>query len=159
MDVIGRWVLVPLSLGALTSGIVQSIGTKWGLVRHYWVLVKLLLTTAATAVLLLHQFTAVEEAARVATQTTAEVSEPLRRFALELLADAGLAAVVLTFITAISIYKPWGSTSFRKAAPAVRSPGTQRWSLRLLLGAIIALIAAFVTLHLNGRSHHHSHGH
>jgi hypothetical protein len=47
MDLIGRWVLVPLSLGALASGIVQSIGTKWGLVRHYWVLVKLLLTIAA----------------------------------------------------------------------------------------------------------------
>jgi hypothetical protein len=124
MDLIGRWVLVPLSVGALASGIVQSIGTKWGLVRHYWVLVKLLLTIASTAILLLHQFTAVEEAARLATQTAAGTSEPLRRFGIQLLADAGLAAVVLTIITVIAIYKPWGLTPFAKVTPAVRAPGT-----------------------------------
>lgn len=159
MDVIGRWVLVPLSLGALASGIVQSIGTKWGLLRHYWVLVKLLLTVAATAVLLLHQFTAVEEAARVAMQTAVEVSGLLRRFGIQLLADAGLAAVVLTIITVIAIYKPWGLTPFAKAVPAVQAGRQQRWSLRLLVGAIIAFVVAFVTLHLSGRSLHHSQGH
>jgi hypothetical protein len=159
MDLIGRWVLVPLSLGALASGIVQSIGTKWGLLRHYWVLVKLLLTVAATAVLLLHQFTAVEEAARVAMQTAVEVSGPLRRFGIQLLADAGLAAVVLAIITVIAIYKPWGLTPFAKAVPAVQAGRQQRWSLRLLVGAIIAFVVAFVTLHLSGRSLHHSQGH
>ena len=159
MDLVGRWVLVPLSFGALASGIVQSIGTKWGLVRHYWVLVKLLLTIAATAILLLHQFTAVEEAARFAMQTTAEVGEPLRRFGVQLLTDAGLAAVVLTIITLIAIYKPWGLTPFAKDASVARASGTQRWSLRLLVGAIIAFAVAFVTSHLSGRSLHHSHGH
>lgn len=122
MDLIGRWVLVPLSLGALASGIVQSIGTKWGLVRHYWVLVKLLLTIAATAAFLLHQLTAVEEAARVAMQTATKVSDPVRPFGIHLLADAGLAAVVLTIITVIAIYKPWGLTPFAKGAPPVRAP-------------------------------------
>jgi hypothetical protein len=159
MDLIGRWVLVPLSLGALASGIVQSIGTKWGLLRHYWVLVKLLLTVAATAVLLLHQFTAVEEAARVAMQTAVEVSGPLRRFGIQLFADAGLAAVVLTIITVIAVYKPWGLTPFAKAVPAAQAVRPQRWSLRLLVGAIIAFVVAFVTLHLSGRSLHHSQGH
>jgi hypothetical protein len=148
-----------LSLGALASGIVQSICTKWGLVRHYWVLVKLLLTIAATAVLLLHQFTAVEEAARLAMQSAADISGPLRRFGIQLLADAGLAAVLLTGITVIAIYKPWGSTPFAKGAPAVRAPGGERWSLRILVGAIIAFVVAFVTLHLSGRSLHHSQGH
>jgi hypothetical protein len=113
----------------------------------------------ATVVLLLHQFTAVEEAARVAMQTAAEVSEPLRRFGIQLLANAGLAAVVLTIITVIAIYKPWGLTPFAKGAPAVRAPGTQRWSLRLLVGAIIAFVVAFVTLHLSGRSLHHGQRH
>src|SRR5688572_30117761 len=47
MDVIGRWVVVPLSLAALLSGIVQSVATKWGLLRHYWVLIKLVLTAVA----------------------------------------------------------------------------------------------------------------
>jgi hypothetical protein len=159
MDLIGRWVLIPLSLGALASGIVQSIGTKWGLLRHYWVLVKLLLTIAATAILLLHQFTAVEEAARLALHIAGDSGGSLRRFGIQLLADAGLAAVVLTIITVIAIYKPWGSTPFAKGAPAARTSGPQRWSLRLLVGAIIAFVVAFVTLHLSGRSPHHNHGH
>lgn len=158
MDVIGSWALVPLSLGALASGIVQSIATKWGLVRHYWVVVKLLLTMAATAVLLLHQFTAVEEAARLAMQSTADIGI-LRRFGIQLLADAGLAAVVLTIITVIAVYKPWGPTPFARGTPAAQPLGAQPWSLRVLVAAIIAFVVGFMALHLTGRGLHHSQGH
>ena len=59
MNIIGAYVIVPLSLAALLSGVVQSLGTPWGLFRQYWVVVKLSLTLGATALLLLHQFTAV----------------------------------------------------------------------------------------------------
>ncbi len=38
MNLIGQFIIVPLSFAALLSGIVQSLGTHWGLVRHYWVL-------------------------------------------------------------------------------------------------------------------------
>src|SRR5262245_41028834 len=54
MELIGWYVIVPLSLAALLSGLVQSLGTAWGLFRHWWVLLKFLLTTAATAILLAH---------------------------------------------------------------------------------------------------------
>src|SRR3981081_2425986 len=47
-----RFVIVPLAFASLLSGLIQSLGTPWGLFRHYWVLVKLLLTTFATIVLL-----------------------------------------------------------------------------------------------------------
>jgi hypothetical protein len=40
-------VLVPLSLGSLLTGLVLSLGTTWGLLRHYWVLIKLLITGLA----------------------------------------------------------------------------------------------------------------
>jgi hypothetical protein len=35
MALIGWYVLVPLSLAALITGLVQSLGTRWGLVRHW----------------------------------------------------------------------------------------------------------------------------
>ncbi len=54
MDLIGWFVIVPCSLITLVIGIVQSLGTKWGLLRHYWVLIKFLLTVGATVLLLLH---------------------------------------------------------------------------------------------------------
>jgi len=37
MELIGWFVIVPFSLVALFSGLVQSLGTQWGLFRHYWI--------------------------------------------------------------------------------------------------------------------------
>lgn len=48
MDLTGRFVIVPLSLGSLLTGRVQSLGTTWGLFRHYWVLMKFQITILAT---------------------------------------------------------------------------------------------------------------
>src|SRR5688572_22205268 len=43
--------IVPLAAATLLIGLVQSIGTPWGLVRYYWIIVKLVLTGLAVAVL------------------------------------------------------------------------------------------------------------
>lgn len=40
------WLVIPAAFAALISGVVLSLGTVWGLVRHWWVLVKLVLTVA-----------------------------------------------------------------------------------------------------------------
>jgi hypothetical protein len=45
LELTGWFVLVPLSLASLLTGLVQSLGTTWGLFRHYWVLFKLLITS------------------------------------------------------------------------------------------------------------------
>ena len=45
---------MPLCFASLFSGLVQSLGTEWGLFRHYWVLFKLLINVLPTALLLLH---------------------------------------------------------------------------------------------------------
>lgn len=158
MGVIGRWVIVPLSLGALVSGVIQSLATKWGLHRYYWVLVKLLLTIAAGTVLLLHQFTAVEQAASLAAQARADAGGELHGFGIQLLADSGLAVVVLTIITLIAVYKPWGLTPFAKRGAAAQLRRPKPWSLRLFIAAVVGFIVAFVALHLSGRSLRHSHG-
>ena len=47
MELTGWFVIVPLSLATLLSGLVQSLGTEWGLFRHYWILAKFLLTIGA----------------------------------------------------------------------------------------------------------------
>src|SRR5918911_99862 len=54
MEVTARLAIVPLALAALLTGLVISLGTPWGLFRHYWVLFTLVLTIAAAVVLLLH---------------------------------------------------------------------------------------------------------
>ncbi|HEY5922594.1 MAG TPA: hypothetical protein VIV11_13025, partial [Kofleriaceae bacterium] len=52
MSLIGWFAIVPFSLAAMLTGLVQSLGTEWGLFRHYWILVKLVLATIGTVVLL-----------------------------------------------------------------------------------------------------------
>src|SRR5262245_66370735 len=49
------WIaLVPLALASLLTGLVQSLGTTWGLFRHYWVVFKLAMNLGAVAVLLMY---------------------------------------------------------------------------------------------------------
>ena len=57
MEVIGWYAIVPLALAALLTGLVMALGTPWGLFRHYWVLISLVLTILATVVLLVHMQT------------------------------------------------------------------------------------------------------
>src|ERR671919_2910813 len=59
-------VLVPLAFASLLTGIVQGLGTTWGLFRHYWVLFKLLITVFATIVLLIYMETFSSMAGRAA---------------------------------------------------------------------------------------------
>src|SRR5262245_7131050 len=54
MGLIAWFVIVPLAFASLLSGLVQSLGTRWGLFRHYWVLVKFLIAIFAATVLLIH---------------------------------------------------------------------------------------------------------
>src|SRR5919199_6296019 len=51
---IARFVILPLCLASLLTGLVQGLGTKWGLFQHYWVVVKLAVTAVSTVVLLVH---------------------------------------------------------------------------------------------------------
>jgi ABC-type nickel/cobalt efflux system permease component RcnA len=36
MELTARFVIVPLAIASLFSGLIQSLGTPWGLFRHYW---------------------------------------------------------------------------------------------------------------------------
>src|SRR5687767_15456012 len=52
MELTGWSVIVPLALASLFTGILISLGTPWGLFRHYWVVLSLALTAVSTLVLL-----------------------------------------------------------------------------------------------------------
>src|SRR3712207_7253429 len=52
MELIAWYAIVPLALASLLTGLVMSLGTRWALFRHYWVLISLLLPIIAAVVLL-----------------------------------------------------------------------------------------------------------
>jgi hypothetical protein len=109
-ELITWFVIVPLSLASLITGIVQSLGTAWGLFRHYWVMVKLLLTILATIILLLHT-QPISYLAGVAAEATLS-NTYLRGLRIQLVADAGAALLVLLVATMLSVYKPRGRTPY-----------------------------------------------
>jgi hypothetical protein len=110
MDVTGWYAIVPLALASVLTGLVMSLGTPWGLVRHYWVLFKLLLTVFATLVLLGHM-PAVSAMAGMPAETASSVVVDVRGFDGELL-HAGGGLVVLLVTTVLSVFKPRGVTPY-----------------------------------------------
>ena len=120
MDLIGWYVIVPFGVGSLMAGLVQSLGTEWGLFRYYWVLVKFVLTIGAIALLMLHM-QLVRYLASVAASTTLS-STDLRDLRIQLVGDAGAALLVLLVATALSIFKPRGMT--RRGRRARRGQAT-----------------------------------
>jgi len=95
MELTGWFVIVPLSLASLLTGLVQSLGTDWGLSRHYWILEKLVLTIGATTILLLHM------------PTVGRMSGMMAE-----VIHAGGGLLVLLVATTLSVYKPWGRTPY-----------------------------------------------
>ena len=107
MELTGWFAIVPLALAALLTGLVMSLGTPWGLFRHYWVLITLVLTILSTAVLLLHMPTvsSLADAAREADDADLGV------LGGDLL-HPGVGLLVLLVITVINVYKPRGMTPY-----------------------------------------------
>ena len=109
MDLVTRWTIVPLAFASLVSGVWISLGTKWGLFRHYWVIVTLVLTVAATAVLLL-QLPLIAYRAEVAADVLSS-DDQVRNLGNLLLHSVG-GTLVLLAITVINVYKPRGLTPY-----------------------------------------------
>lgn len=155
MEVVGWFVIVPFSLASLVTGVVQSLGTQWGIVRHYWVLAKLLITVGASALLLLHM-QVVNTVAQAASSGALSIDH-LRDPRMQLVADAGAAAVVLLVAILLSIFKPKGRTSFG----VMQSDGSQALAERTPMVyafwvTVMALILTFVMRHLSsGMAGHH----
>lgn len=110
MALIARVVIVPLAFASLVTGLIQSLGTSWGLFQHYWVLAKLLLTVMVTVVLLvqLELIDALAEAAAAMSLDRAELGSAR----VSVVVHAGGGLLVLLAPVALSLYKPRGMTRF-----------------------------------------------
>jgi hypothetical protein len=153
MDVTGWWAIVPLAIAALLTGLVMSLGTHWGLFRHYWVFISLVLTILCTVVLVLHMPT-VSAMARLARNAD---GADLRALGGDLF-HPGVGLVVLLAITVLNVYKPVGVTPYgwrkqrealqrngQRTAPAVSpTPATGELSPTLGLSAAAARMGYFL---------------
>ena len=164
------FVLVPLAHASLLSGIALSIGTPWGLFRHYWVVLKLGITVFATAILLIYMGT-FRQMAGVAADPVVELDAVRNASPI---VHAVLALILVMVATVLGVYKPFGMTPYgnqkqggqRQASsssgspsvatvPAVNANGTRAW-IYVIGVVVIALALLLIVLHLTGTAltHH-----
>jgi hypothetical protein len=108
LEPVGWWTLVPFSVASLLTGLVQSLGTTWGLIRHYWVLFKLLMNLFATGILLLYMQTLAMLADMAADPATGIVQLRTPSPVVHAVAAIGLLLVALV----LSVYKPRALTGY-----------------------------------------------
>jgi hypothetical protein len=123
MELIAWYVIVPLAFASLLTGLVMALGPKWGLFRHYWVLISLLLTIIATIVLLAETPTISYFADIAADPTTS--GDDLRALGSTLVHSVGGTAVLLVILV-LNVYKPRGMTRYgwRKQQEERRNKGS-----------------------------------
>ena len=107
MEIAGWYVIVPLAVTSLLSGVVLALGTKWGLFRHYWVLISFVATLFATAILIQHM-PSVTSTAEFALRSEGAELEGLGG---DLLHPA-IGLLLLLFVQVLNIYKPRGLTRY-----------------------------------------------
>jgi hypothetical protein len=94
------WVLIPVVFISLTSGLVLALFTPWGLMRHWWVLMKCSIAAALTITGLLLLVPRIQGMA-------AGMGEHAE---LRTLIARSCALILLFVATALSVMKPWGQT-------------------------------------------------
>jgi hypothetical protein len=111
MYLVDWFVIIPFAAVSFLSGLVLSLGTAWGLFKHWWVLFSLLLTIFALFILNEYSLT-LREMASVASKPILTDAE------LDVLKDPGHAVhnigglAMLLVIAVLNTYKPRGLTRY-----------------------------------------------
>lgn len=108
MEVLGVVVLVPLSVASFLSGLLQSLGTSWGLLRHYWVVLKLAISVVSTVVLLL--YTSTMRMLADAAQSPGLADDRALLPSTSPVLHSGVGLLLLVVAAALSVFKPKGLT-------------------------------------------------
>ncbi len=110
MEVITRYVIVPLSIVPLIlTGPLLSLGTPWGLFRHYWIVVKLGINILSTLILLVH-LQPIRYLSHTAASGTLSAADHGLQIQMVVASGAGLLALLVC--TALAVYKPRGMTPY-----------------------------------------------
>lgn len=104
MKVFTDWLVIPMALLTLLSGLVLSLGTKWGLARHRWVYTKFWLTLVTLTASLFALRPGVNDAVETVS-SGASLAQPL-----DLVMGPAVSLATYVFMTVISVLKPWGLT-------------------------------------------------
>jgi hypothetical protein len=126
LGLVAVWPLFAAGLTCLATGIVLGLGSRYGLVRYWWVAAKLVLNLMLTGLVLVALRPGLDELSRVGRELAAgnQVDAALHG----MLYPPIVSPIALILALLLAVFKPWGriraageSTATRTVAPAERS--------------------------------------
>jgi uncharacterized membrane protein len=113
LELFAVWPLLTTGLVCLASGVVLGFGTKYGLVRYWWVATKLVLNIVLTALVLVALRPEVSKAAEQGRQFAAGETASLT--VGDLIFPPIVSPTALLIAVVLAVFKPWGLIRKRPA--------------------------------------------
>jgi len=101
---VGAWLVAPLAVLSLTTGLLLGALTQWGLFRYWWVTIKLAITTVLTGVVLFVLVPRLGAAAEAVSGPTSGLLTSVGR--LPLVIAPAIASTLLMLMVVLAIFKP-----------------------------------------------------
>lgn len=102
------WPMLAAGLTSLVTGVVLGLGSKYGLVRYWWVAVKLTLTLVLCTLIVVALRPGLTELAAYGRAVSAGTAAD--RDLADLFFPPAVSLTALTLATVLSVAKPWGRT-------------------------------------------------
>ncbi|MDV3222352.1 hypothetical protein [Intrasporangium sp.] len=107
------WPMLASGLLALVSGVVLGLGTKWGLVRYWWVAVKLALNLVLCTLILVVLEPGMGAVGTYGQELLDGAPDPAA--VSTLFFPPAVSLTTLTLATVLAVFKPWGRTGWGRA--------------------------------------------
>jgi hypothetical protein len=115
LELFAIWPLLTTGLVCLVSGVVLGLGTKWGLVRYWWVAIKLALNAVLLVLVAFALRPGVVEMAEQGRRFAA--GEPASLAVGDLIFPPIVSTSALLVATVLAVFKPWGRTRLASRKP------------------------------------------
>ncbi|WP_232665016.1 hypothetical protein [Pseudonocardia sp. TRM90224] len=114
-----RYLLIALAVGSITSGVLLGMKTKWGLVRYWWVLVKLVLCVAMLIFTPIWMGGWIGDAVALTADPSALADPEYLVVRRSLFTGSVSIVTTLLLITVISVVRPWGRVRPNRRPPVL----------------------------------------
>jgi hypothetical protein len=106
------WPMLTSGLVCLVTGLVLGLGSKWGLVRYWWVAVKLVLNVVLCALILVILQPGMDQVGQYGRDL--QTSSPDPGAVSTLFFPPAVSLTALTLATTLGVLKPWGRIRSRR---------------------------------------------
>ncbi len=122
LDTFAVPLLLVFGLSTLASGLLLSIGSGLGVIRHWWVATKLAINIALSGLVLVLLQPRLTEAASQAGQIDPTLSDRLDDIPIDMLFPAFVSGAALLAASLLGTFKPWGATPYGRRRTTTMPP-------------------------------------